>query len=762
MNGLGGRVSRLSELWGTLTAGISTFTPGVLALSSALAALAGYGIGKLLDSLAYKLSLGEVDFSGLNRLNELTKELSEQHQFLGLKVAKNTELLKSLGFEGATAQRDFNDAVREGAVIYDQAAQKWRNLNQEQAAAARDEEERKNRLAEASKYVIAMNEAELKNFQATVHSEIELLTQQYDQGKITLENYYKERQQLEYEAATREVETLQATLQMLEQIPEKNREEIIKVKEEINQLIIKYADQELQTEQQKNEKILANFEKLKNREVEILTSTNEKKNAEDEAAEARGEISHEEALQRKLDRDKELQDEELKNADELMAKILENYTQDSDKYKEALATRTVLMNKFAADNIRAEQQITEEQQKEQQKRDQSRRQAQEQAQTDLQYINQHAREMDTAQIAEFQQLISDYYKQALISGKEYLDAYNTLIEAKTRALSRTLVDGIQAMLNAYNNAFNAMNNTLSAFKNNNDFSDVKAQFRSMTSALTQDYKSMQDELNRYQDSAWSKLWGSLQGRLNEMMKSVYLYGRNVTIMSLDQVRDWAQRVSDYVQRVQDLFAQLKDQLISWQDELDQLKGNEVAIVDRWYTEEVQKLKDKYGEDLKNTAEYQEALTLLQEIYAEKRKKAIEDEAAATQQAIEDINNALSGAAPPSKGSGGSSASSVDLTKTKVNPATDLLKAAQQAVNSTDWDGIGKSIGASVDSAITKINDAFQGAAKIMPGEIKVEKKVSLDSVLNFNVLPGSEAERYVNDVLWPLLMKKFQLTGINL
>lgn len=319
---------------------------------------------------------------------------------------------------------------------------------------------------------------------------------------------------------------------------------------------------------------------------------------------------------------------------------------------------------------------------------------------------------------------------------------------------------IAKMLNGFNAMIDGLKNSISSLNMATNFEGIRNEFSITFDALTQDYKSFQDSLNTYQEGSYKKMWSFITGNVTDALRTLYLFGKDVTAMSAAQVQEWADRVTQYVQYVQDLFNQLRGQISSWQDELDQLRGNDMAILDRWYQSELDALNAKYGEELKNTKEYEEALTLLKELYAEKRKKILDDE----KKAQEDFwgigaDTAEKGANVPAGAAG------FDPNAQYADAGSGFDRAAaisEQIIKNAGWTGIGDIITAGAQNAVTSIQEALAGAVEILPKELNVKKDVSLNSVFNLQVLPGADTERYFNDKIWPLFENKLKLMGIKL
>ncbi|MBI5075637.1 MAG: hypothetical protein HZB62_10805 [Nitrospirae bacterium] len=153
-------ITRLSTLSTTLV----LTTAQAHALGAGLALLAGYEIGKLIDEWTYKLA--DIDISGMNKVNEALREAAEEMDYLSSRSGKQKETFKSLGFEGAGAMKQFNEAVKSGTVVFDQLTGQWiKQSAAVKAGAGQTAEEIKKiveALSKASAEIEKIGEAQLK------------------------------------------------------------------------------------------------------------------------------------------------------------------------------------------------------------------------------------------------------------------------------------------------------------------------------------------------------------------------------------------------------------------------------------------------------------------------------------------------------------------------------------------------------------------------------------------------------------------------
>jgi hypothetical protein len=234
-----------------------------------------------------------------------------------------------------------------------------------------------------------------------------------------------------------------------------------------------------------------------------------------------------------------------------------------------------------------------------------------------------------------------------------------------------------------------------------------------------------------------------------------LYGRKLVEMVGTSIYEWSGRVAEYVNYVRGLLSSLRDIISSYQDQLDQMRGNDLAILDRWYQKEIASLKQKYGEELQASSEYQQALTLLQELYAEKRKKLLDQEKEETKKFYQDIKNMqeVSGGESGSGTDGGGSASSVK----PVNPEDIMLNPRYNPLQK--WS---ENLKQNVQSAVDSITKAFGEGVSIGPKELKVQKEFNLTAKVELPSLDAAYTRDWFKTQFWPLFAKELELKGIKL
>lgn len=134
-------------------------TLGIAGLAIA-AAGAGFLLGKAIDSWTYKLT--GIDLSGMNKVKELMEDINKQQEAMKGQAEKNITAMARLGIGGATeAERrsNFNAAIKEGMILYDQETHKWITASEKKQKTL---ESLTKTLQDYSKFIFSIGATELK------------------------------------------------------------------------------------------------------------------------------------------------------------------------------------------------------------------------------------------------------------------------------------------------------------------------------------------------------------------------------------------------------------------------------------------------------------------------------------------------------------------------------------------------------------------------------------------------------------------------
>ena len=571
----------------------------------------------------------------------------------------------------------------------------------------------------AAELRLAEMQADANVFQATTEYEMSLEKTKYDQGKLSLDDWVAYQLRKEEELTAKLIAIKQEQEAAISKDPNLNetqrKEQIAAIEAEIVQLkLASYKKQdEIRKNAQNDEQI--SVEESGQKMIETIKDQNTVLEALDQEAVSQGFLRQSDYMEKRLERTRAEYDSEIAAAQDRVDKIGEIEGTDSPKYEAAVAAREQLQAELEATLITSEEAI---------------RTAREQEETaatkfiaELTGDRQKLAEMETdGKLKELER----YFLQGLIDLQQYRDgvaAIEESISGNSRERSRETALALSELLAPIKEMFRDLGSIVdSGFGVKEPLDDVRAYFRNTTAAIATDYKDMKAQIDYYQSASWGNIVHDLTSTSLVYLQQLYLFGKDVTNLSADDMRRWVTKVTNYVQEVKDLFQSLHETIAGWQDQIDQMKGKEVDIVDRWYKKEMQALKDKYGEEFKNNEEYQRALNTLNELYRLKRQKAQEEEA----QDLADTQEGLL-----------SHASSL---------AASMTGNLQDSVNNM-MAGLSSNVNVNVSS--------LQGASA---GAGASASSVNLGTMtLNIPSYDPATTERWVNDVLWPILQRKASL-----
>ena len=699
-------------------------------------------------------------------------------------IEMSNKLMAESKIMGAAADNQYQKAEKAwggmamSAKEAAKAAEGLAKIKNDAAAAAANE------AVMQKKYVdeyVALSKVEAASAEARATSEQASMDRKYKEGIVSQKEYFTFLEKQNSEHTARLIEEKQNQIMALQFDDPKNAAANLAKKKELEEQIvaIRIASAAKQTEvetKQKDdskkisEEKFSNWKVLEDLKMQAIQSNNDLAAAKDAAAVRLGLLTQQQALENQLERDKQFYAEKISLTEKSIADINVQLKQEGltkeerDKLTtnlaEAYQTRLALQNDFAIKTIEVEQKISEETTKAWQAPYQAKAASAAAAMNnDNKMLGDRLAAVQANEDAEIEitNIAIATGQMSFAEGQAAITKIQADASAKRQALIKADADafiaGVGAMLNYANDLGNSLKNIFSGFKVQ-DFSEVRASFGNAASAITADIKSLTGEVDRFTTDEFSNIIKQVQGWGTETFKQLYLYGKNVTWQSGEQIKEWANQVKEYVGYVQSLFQSLKDQINSWKDELDSLKGNEMAILERWYDTEMQKLKDKYGEDLKNTKEYEEAMTLLKQIYAEKRKKILDQEQQDAANAQNNLNNILTGGSAQDSSKGGTGGALGYVPPSNGGP----LMPPKVNVGA----GIISSLTASIQSQMSQITNALEVSipSGTFPKEISVNKNQNIS--LTFEPpqsLDPETSRRWMVDVFWPQFEDRIRLKG---
>jgi hypothetical protein len=243
--------------------------------------------------------------------------------------------------------------------------------------------------------------------------------------------------------------------------------------------------------------------------------------------------------------------------------------------------------------------------------------------------------------------------------------------------------------------------------------DVHKYFGDVNKALQTDVTDAQNQIDQFmRHTTWvgaNTFW------------QASLWGRRLIEMTGTSVYEWSKKVADYINYIKGLAASLQDVISGYQQQLMQLRGDQLGELNLWMQQETKKLEDQFKGELGKTKEYYDAKALLDELYAEKKKKILEEMAQ-----VEDKT-----------GSGKSGAGGI--ISSDFSTAQEYF---QQLV--PDY---------------SKLIVQTQSAAESATASAK-----QIDINANFSVASSDPQyfARMFDDNIWPLFEKKLKLIGVTL
>lgn len=724
-----------------MTAGAASFSAASVSMVAAAAA-AGYAIG----SLIYYLIWGRKENEELAKAQERTAAALQNISKNEIELDKK---LTALGFTtGSVTEKynKFNEEVKKGTIIWNEQTGQYERVKQ----SAKEIGETYNKVVasikEGSAEYIKIREKELNTISALYAYEETALEQAYKDGKVSLEQYLNKRKELQEDYVNKMIKLKEMEIELLKKNPEQNIVQIKSLQEEIVQLKIKSASEQLKVEQElKNETnktqqdAFTAWKSLQELKLNSLQASLDLQNTIEETAVKNGLMRQSELLSNQLGRLQEFYNAKIAKAGETAQKIAETEGSESSGFREAMAERNNLQQELQQKIIASEQQISE-----------ARKQEEQGASKFV--AEKTGDRVKAVEIAYQEQLdqLEKYHQQGLISETEYQETLSAMedqhAEDKAKAEAEMINQTEKAYETHYANmadALNSMLDYLSAWGANiyaktmwgedsffQQFSDaVKEVYADVVNTIKSTISGVSDSFASIKQAGISSL-SDAQGYMSKLMnlyntdiRGFYNYmtgaGKALAENVGMTVQEWTQRVADYINHVKGLMASLNDYIYSLQEQLAQARGDSALILEMWYEKEVSKLKEQYGEELQNTKEYYDAMLLLKELYLEK-KKALDEEDTPTSSKSSSKNTS----------GGGGSAGSI----------------AGEIINSL-------------------LPDLGTGSLAIAGGgtiAVNVQKDMKFDIGLNVNTSNPDLVERWMNDTFFPIFERRLKLKGINL
>jgi tape measure domain-containing protein len=684
---------------------------GVGAVGAFLFALSQ--IAKLIEAIQYyRKSTAE--------LQQAQADLAEQTAYTASRAEKYEKILRELGF---STMKEFNKAVKEGAVVFNEQTKEWEKASAAAGEVKKSYEELIRTVKFGSDEFMKMREMEAKTLKAQIDYEIAVQEQAYKEGKLSLEEFlnFKTRRTEDY--TNRIIYLKNLEIEALKEDPEKNREKIFAAEEEIQQIKIASAQAQIKTQQdltgalqKEYETDLTNWKSLEELRLQSLESQLNLQNAMEETAARQGLIIQSELLEAQLERFRQISQLKIDQKSDEILKLYELGKQETEDFRKAYADREQMQEALEAQTIQSEQQIAEQ-----------KKQEAIEAEAFIAELLQDSFRKDEARRQEQLKQLELFWQQGRISAEDYYDALEILDKQYTSEFKRDIEERTEQLNLAMDIILQRrqqLEQTIDGLMTDS-FADIEHYFGNWKKALNTDIDDMQAEINQFMRHT------TMVGA--DTFWQATLYGRRMIEMTGTTIYEWAQRVADYIAYVKQLMASLQDTITSYRMQLLQIRGDRLGELELWRKQEREKIEEQF-KDLKGTKEYYDALALLDELYAEKKKKILDDIQQATEQSQQEQQG--TGGTGGSRGSG---AGTVGV----AFPSLEEFRQKLQDNLTLDLGGL----------AMEMAGGGTQATEKKLKLELTIPPPPSLDPAM---------AERYVDNTLWPILKRKFALMGVNL
>lgn len=606
------------------------------------------------------------------------------------------------------------------------------------------------------KQTIAISQAQIATLSASSSYYIELVKKDFETGKITMDEYVafvKKRQdeitQAQIANAQLRIQELEKEYQMKMISEDELKAKIAVVNEEIKQINIKAAgenqrvwaeaqnikEQALEKTKKTQEEEFAHWKSLQELKLQSMKSQMDLENSIDETAAQQGLMRQSDLLDRKLRRMMAYYDQEIAIAEETARKIAEttglNTEKDIEEYDKAIAAKERLQKEFEQTLITSEQQIYAAREKEEIEANAFI----------AQMIGDRIAIAEAEKTTKLKQLEA-FWQQGLIGEQQYHDALIAIEEKAAQKSAEISKETATKSMTVFNELLKVIADRRRQLTESasslmtESWEDIKRYFGDWKTAISftaeDAYATIKNFMKQTTFASYDTFWNA------------QLYGRKMVEMVGTSIYEWSDRVVGYINYVKSLLASLQDYITSLRMQLAQLRGDRSLELELQYQEDVKRLEDQYSKELQNSAEYQEARQLLEELYAEKRKQIREQEKEETRQFYSDIEGMAQGEKETEKSTTGGGAGSI----TPVLPEL-------------PWRNFAANLTQSVQDAVAEVNKTFGEGLSIGPKEIKVTKEILSEFSVNLNA-PHYDPEstsRWVDDTLLPILRRKLVLRG---
>ena len=570
-------------------------------------------------------------------------------------------------------------------------------------------EDWKKGIEKGSETYINIQAQEIKALEARIGYEKALLDKALAEKTITQEEYVKKVQALDEQLYNAKIEHINMQIEAEKKGGEDHYEKVAALETSKTELTFKHAADrtKIETDSYKEkEKLQADdlktWQAFQDLKLQALKAQYDLEGALDDAAVKAGILRESTAMANKLDRLQKIYDEQLRMAEETASKEAELHGWDSKEYAKAIADKEKIQADWEQNVIASESNIAEKKKQE----------AQEAESFIADLLNDSFRQDEVRRQEQLDQL-NRFYQQGLISAEDYFDAMEILDDQYTSEFKRDLQErteqlnlAIEIILERRQRLEATLQGMLSQ-----SFDDIEHYFGDWKTALSTDVDDMQAEIDQFMRHT------TMVGA--DMYFNTTLYGRRMIDMTGTTIYEWAQRVSEYVVYVKNLMLSLQETIEGYRMQLLQLRGDRLGELELWRKQAREKLEEQF-KDLKGTREYYDALALLDELYAEKKKKITED------------------------------------MKNEVGEQT-------AGRSSTAPGGIAGGLSFPDFASNIKDNFTFEMGDMGTTSTQVIEKTLKLDLTMNSPPTYDTEGtRRWLDQELWPQLSRKLELLGVKL
>ena len=538
-------------------------------------------------------------------------------------------------------------------TAYASLGEKVKKVSEEHKAAAEEikktiptYEEWYKSVIKGSQDYIDIKKKEIQTLEANAAYEKALLAQALADKTISQEQYLAKTKALLADELKARLDIINMEIELVKQSGESKYKELAALEEQKKQILLKARADEVKAEQDAQKEIakahqdgFTEWKALQELRLNTMKANIELQTALDDAAVKAGVLRESTAMQNKLDLTRAFFAEQISIAAETASKQAEIYGTDSTEYQKALAEKEKLQQEYEIAAISSEVAIAEAKKKEFLE-----------AENFIADILEDSFRKEETQRQEKLNQLHKYYAQGLISAEDYHDALMKLEKEFTSEFKRELQERTQQlnqMVNIIHDRTNKMWAAVSGFMKQG-YDDIRKYFGDAKDALAADITDVRNEITNFLRAVNSGTYNTFW--------SATLFGRRMVEMVGTSIYEWAGRVAEYIQYVKGLMASLQETLDGYRLQLAQLRGDTTLELEMWYAKEKKALEDKYKDDLGKTQEYYEAMSLLDELYAEKKKKAAEeaakDEQRIRQESEDRARDAAGGGSPAGITGGG--------------------------------------------------------------------------------------------------------------